>query len=143
MEGYVKGFLCGDVTVEDGKLVHRETPLYKREIKNRRVDEKGNKNALKATMLWFVGQGAMTHEDYGTFLKIKALRDSMFIIWLRSYGKGYRKIKLKCFRRFVIYTQNLIDGSLRACANYEGEQRYVAPRKLIVAPRCLPQSARG
>ena len=31
---------------------------------------------MKATMLWFVDEGAITHEDYEVFLRLKNLRNS-------------------------------------------------------------------
>lgn len=71
----VKGFLCREC-IEDGKLQCIETSQYKEKIKNRIVDQKGNKDALKATMLWLQDKGAMSEEDYSDFLKIKSIRNT-------------------------------------------------------------------
>lgn len=46
----------------------KKSEYYRQNILNRKVDENGNKNKLKATMLWFVDVGAITPEDYSLFL---------------------------------------------------------------------------
>lgn len=71
----VKSFLC-DLSIKDGKLNYRETPAYREKIKNRVVDQKGNKDVLKATMLWLQDEGAMTADDYSNFLEIKSIRNN-------------------------------------------------------------------
>lgn len=77
IEERVEAFLCDDYIAAQNnhlKCVHND--LYRKYIKNRPVDEKGNKNSLKATMLWYVDVGAITQKDYDTFLHLKKLRDS-------------------------------------------------------------------
>ena len=49
---------------------------YKRLIKNRVVDEDGNKNILKASLLWFVDEGAITMDEYEKFLEFKTRRNN-------------------------------------------------------------------
>ena len=71
----VKSFLC-DLGIKDGKLNYRETPVYREKIKNRVVDQKGNKDVLKATMLWLQDEGAMSEQDYSDFLEIKSIRNN-------------------------------------------------------------------
>jgi len=71
----VKHFLC-DWEIKDGKEVYTETSNYKKEIKNRVVDDKNNKDVLKATLLWFVDSGAITKLEYDVFLEIKSKRNS-------------------------------------------------------------------
>lgn len=53
----------------------KKSEYYRQNILNRKVDENGNKNKLKATMLWFVDLGAITPEDYSLFLNIKEARN--------------------------------------------------------------------
>lgn len=53
----------------------KKSEYYRQNILNRKVDENGNKNKLKATMLWFVDVGAITLEDYSLFLNIKEARN--------------------------------------------------------------------
>ena len=53
----------------------KKSEYYRQNILNRKVDENGNKNKLKATMLWFVDVGAITTEDYSLFLNIKEARN--------------------------------------------------------------------
>lgn len=47
----------------------KKSEYYRQNILNRKVDENGNKNKLKATMLWFVDVGAITPEDYSLISK--------------------------------------------------------------------------
>lgn len=60
-----------------------KSEYYRQNILNRKVDENGNKNKLKATMLWFVDVGAITPEDYSLFLNIKEARN----IYVRQLTK--------------------------------------------------------
>lgn len=53
----------------------KKSEYYRQNVLNRKVDENGNKNKLKATMLWFVDVGAITPEDYSLFLNIKEARN--------------------------------------------------------------------
>ena len=53
----------------------KKSEYYRQNILNRKVDENGNKNKLKATKLWFVDVGAITPEDYSLFLNIKEARN--------------------------------------------------------------------
>lgn len=53
----------------------KKSEYYRQNILNRKVDENGNKNKLKATMLWFVDVGAITPEDYSLSLNIKEARN--------------------------------------------------------------------
>ena len=53
----------------------KKSEYYRQNILNRKVVENGNKNKLKATMLWFVDVGAITPEDYSLFLNIKEARN--------------------------------------------------------------------
>lgn len=70
----LKSFLC-DWGVKDGKEYYIETDIYKTEIKNRIVDDKGNKDTTKSSFLWLIDNGAITKEDYQIFLDAKLLRN--------------------------------------------------------------------
>lgn len=76
VEERVESFLCNESHFENGNIRYVHNEEYKNLIKNRRVDELGNKNTLKATMLWFQSVGAITETDYDNFLRFKKLRDS-------------------------------------------------------------------
>ena len=72
----IKGFYWHSSTLqEDGSYKHEYDKEYYDLIKNRVVDDQGNKNALKASMLWFVDEGAISREEYELFLKIKEKRN--------------------------------------------------------------------
>lgn len=70
----VKAFLC-DIGVKDGEMIYIETGEYVSVIRNRIVDDKGNKDRTKASFLWLVDQGAITSVDYDKFLQIKKIRN--------------------------------------------------------------------
>lgn len=70
----LKSFLC-DWGVKDGKEYYSETDIYKTEIKNRIVDDKGNKDITKSSFLWLIDNGAITQADYQIFLDAKLLRN--------------------------------------------------------------------
>ena len=76
VEERVESFLCNECRFENGNIRYVHNEEYKNLIKNRRVDELGNKNTLKAAMLWFQSVGAITEADYNNFLRLKKLRDS-------------------------------------------------------------------
>ena len=72
----IKSFYCHRMTrKEDGTFEYEYDEEYVNLIKNRIVDDKGNKNPLKASVLWFVDAGAITMDDYELFLKIKEQRN--------------------------------------------------------------------
>ena len=70
----VKDFLC-DIEIKDGKLICKKTEEYNSEILNRIVDEKGNKDVIKASFLWLADNGAITDNDYKKFLALKGVRN--------------------------------------------------------------------
>lgn len=77
VEGHVESFLCNDAFLDNrGKLRYKPSKDYIEEIKKRSVDDKGNHNTLKSTMLWFVENGALSQDDYNLFLILKQLRNS-------------------------------------------------------------------
>lgn len=76
VEERVESFLCDECSFNDSGIRYKHSDEYKKIIKNRIVDDKNNKDRLKATMLWFVDMGAITKEDYEEFLRLKKLRNS-------------------------------------------------------------------
>lgn len=89
---HVEAFLCEEVHVnEEGKWKFKHSEEYIERIKTRIVDEKGNKNKLKATMLWFVDEGAITQDDYATFLELKELRHSFAHEMTKHIWEGLRE----------------------------------------------------
>lgn len=59
-----------------GYFAKRRRIKYQKRIKNRVVDKNGNRDTLKASMLWFSDVGAITEEQYEYFLHLKKLRNS-------------------------------------------------------------------
>lgn len=70
----LKTFLC-DLGIKNGKEYYSETEVYKKEIKNRIVDNKGKKNIVKSSFLWLIDNNAITKTDYQHFLDAKLLRN--------------------------------------------------------------------
>lgn len=75
--GRVESFLCFELDrFQNGKIKFKPSDIYKEDIKNKIVDEKGNKDILKATMLWFLDMKAITQDEYDLFLELKERRNS-------------------------------------------------------------------
>ena len=73
----VESFLSDGAAFDsEGNIRYKHTDTYRKAIKQRIVDEKGNKNELKAVMLWFVDVGAISMQEYEQFLKFKDFRNS-------------------------------------------------------------------
>lgn len=70
----VKNFLC-DIGIRDGKIFCEETDEYRRQIRKRMVDDKGNRDTTKASFLWLINHGAITSADFDKFLQIKQVRN--------------------------------------------------------------------
>ena len=70
----VKDFLC-DIGIRDGKIFCEETDEYRRQIRKRMVDDKGNRDTTKASFLWLIDHGAITSADFNSFLQIKQVRN--------------------------------------------------------------------
>lgn len=96
----VKAFLC-DLSIKDGKLNYRETTLYREKIKNRVIDQNGNKDALKATMLWLQDKGAMSAQDYSDFLQIKSIRNTYAHEMPRLIIEGVPLENIQCFFKLL------------------------------------------
>ena len=96
----VKAFLC-DLSIKDGKLNYRETTLYREKIKNRVIDQNGNKDALKATMLWLQDKGAMSAQDYSDFLQIKSIRNTYAHEMPRLIIEGAPLENIQCFFKLL------------------------------------------
>lgn len=76
IEENVESFLCANCELDTrGVLKLQKSEEFRKIILNRRVDDKGNKNSLKASMLWFVDANAISVEEYERFLFLKDLRD--------------------------------------------------------------------
>ena len=96
----VMGFLCTPC-LEDGKIKYKETPVYREIIKNRIVDAKGNKDVLRATMLWLQEAGAMSQQDYSDFLSIKSIRNSYAHEMARIILEGVPPDDIQWFSRLL------------------------------------------
>jgi len=89
-------FLC-DWRVENGKEVYSETKSYKELIKNRIVDDKGNKDKTKSSFLWFVDSSAITQADYETFLSAKEVRNKYAHELFNVILTGVSEAEVNCF----------------------------------------------
>ncbi|MBR4434523.1 MAG: hypothetical protein IKS90_00260 [Clostridia bacterium] len=83
----IKLLLC-DWGVKDGTEYVTETETYKSSIKNRIVDEFGNKDITKASFLLLKDWGAIDDTDYELFLKIKKNRNNFAHELFRVVLKG-------------------------------------------------------
>ncbi|HPM10945.1 MAG TPA: hypothetical protein PK941_10925 [Paludibacter sp.] len=73
----VESFLCFEIDrIQNGHIKYIHSDIYKEEIRNKIVDGKGNKDIIKATMLWFQENKAITQDEYNLFLELKDLRNS-------------------------------------------------------------------
>lgn len=73
----VEGFLSdGFESGEEGKIKCVHSEAYKRLIKEKAVDFRGNHDVVKATVLWFVEQHVIEKDDYETFLDLKKRRNA-------------------------------------------------------------------
>ena len=99
----LKSFLC-DSVIKDGKEYYFETDVYKNEIKNRIVDNKGNKDVTKSSFLWLVDNGAITQADYQCFIDAKLLRNKYAHELTSVIYQGIAETEIKLFfDMFEIY----------------------------------------
>lgn len=70
----IRDFLC-DIGIKNGEVFCNETEVYKSQIKQRVVDDYGNKDKTKASFLWLVDNRALSQEDYAKFLEVKTVRN--------------------------------------------------------------------
>ncbi len=74
VESQVKSLLC-DISIDNGEIIYKESKRYKDEIKNRIIDEQGNKNKLKASFHWLLDTNIISKQDYDDFLEMKKIRN--------------------------------------------------------------------
>ena len=99
----LKSFLC-DWGVKDGKEYYIETDIYKTEIKNRIVDDRGNKDITKSSFLWLIDNGAITKVDYQIFLDSKLLRNKYAHELTSVIYQGVDESEIKLFfNMFEVY----------------------------------------
>ncbi len=99
----LKSFLC-DWGVKDGKEYYIETDIYKTEIKNRIVDDRGNKDITKSSFLWLIDNGAITQVDYQIFLDSKLLRNKYAHELTSVIYQGVDESEIKLFfNMFEVY----------------------------------------
>lgn len=97
----VHDFLC-NLSVEENKIKYTETPEYKSKIKNKKVDENGNKNITKASFIWLTDNKAISYDDYECFLRIKQLRNSYAHELLQKVIQGVSKDEIDCFVKMIL-----------------------------------------
>lgn len=98
VESHVESFFCNDAFLDkNGKIRYKPSEEYVEEIKNRSVDDKGNHNTLKSTMLWFV-------ENSATTSAAAAMRFVPPITMWRAVRKPYRRLLLHFWKAQVLKT---------------------------------------
>ncbi len=107
VEDAIKSFLCHE-QIEDGKLTYAETSEYRKKIKNRIVDDKGNKNITKASFLWLVENGAISEEDYRCFLQAKDIRNRYAHELFRMVCEGVPEEDVKHFFNFYAVYNKIV-----------------------------------
>ncbi len=96
----VHALLC-DWKVENGKEVYIESEAYRSKIKNRIVDNKGNKDKTKASFLWFVDYSAISQEDYRVILNAKEIRNRYAHELFNVILTGVSEMEINCFFQIV------------------------------------------
>lgn len=101
----IKGFYTtGFEKSEDGTIREILLPAYKEKIKNRIVDNKGNKDELKASVLWLVDHEAFSMQDYEAFLKMKEQRNLFAHQLTEVVVRGCSEEEIKLFfDMFALY----------------------------------------
>lgn len=109
VEENVKFFLC-HICIESGKLEFVETKKYKDEIKNKAVDDKGNKNKTKASFLFLVDCGIISSDDYSLFEELHVKRNKyvheMFSVILEDIEKEEIELFFKMLNLYDKITKN-------------------------------------
>lgn len=90
----IKSLLC-NYSIIDGQEHWDETETYKNTIRNRIVDNKGNKDLTKASFLWLVDDGAISQDEYYRFLEIKAIRNRFAHELTATIFEGVSEIEVK------------------------------------------------
>lgn len=104
----VESFLCFEiVSVHNGKIKYKHNDSYKEEVKNKIVDEKGNKDITKATMLWFLDLGAINQDEYELFLGLKSLRNSFVHDMADHVWKGVSEDDIQSLTSLFILSAKL------------------------------------
>ena len=109
VEENIKDLLC-HISVKSGKLEIVETKKYKDEIKNKAVDDKGNKNKTKASFLFLVDCGIISSEDYNLFEELHIKRNKyvheMFSVILDDIEKEEIDLFFKMLNLYDKITKN-------------------------------------
>lgn len=105
IEERIKCFFCIEtLKIENGKITAEENEKYRRVIKNRKVDDKGNKNILKSSMLWLKDNGAINDDDYNIFTKAKEQRHLFAHELMACLFQGITEEEFKLFiELFALY----------------------------------------
>ncbi len=95
-----KIWLCDDC-MEESEWVQIESDEYKKLIKNRIVDDKGNKDITKASFLWFVDKYVFSADEYTDFLAIKKKRNDIAHELLLLISEGFTEEDYKLFGKLI------------------------------------------
>ncbi|MCM1043287.1 MAG: hypothetical protein NC350_03650 [Corallococcus sp.] len=97
----VQAFFCNGFHTVDGKVEMKYSREYYTKIKNRIVDEKGNKDELKASFLFLQDNGIISKEDYDFFLEAKQIRNKFTHEMLETIFQGVEKKHIKLLYQMV------------------------------------------
>ncbi len=98
VEDRIKCLFCNEtIGTENNRITSKENEEYIRVIKNRIVDDKGNKDTLKSLMIWLKDNGAINEDDYAVFLKAKKQRNIFAHELMESIFHGITEKECKMF----------------------------------------------
>lgn len=97
----VRYFYCTGFYYEDEKYHDYIDDAYYGEVKNRIVDDKGNKDTTKASFLWLQDWGIIDQEDYSLFLKVKEIRNDYAHEMLQFIVDGVDESRIENFVKMV------------------------------------------
>lgn len=94
----LNGFFCDGFETDDhGKVTMIQSPRYKKDILDRK-DDSGNKvGPLKATLLWFQENGAITDDDIKRFYEIREQRNIYVHELTHCLLKGFSSDEVSTF----------------------------------------------
>ena len=102
----IRSLLC-DLSINEGNECWKETEHYKREIRNRVVDTKGNKDITKASFLWLIDNDAISTADYDRFIEIKSIRNKYAHELISVIFEGVSEAEVKLLFDMIALLQKI------------------------------------
>lgn len=105
----VRGMYIYGIHYEDGKYKEDIDNEYITDIKNRIVDDKGNKNIVKASFLKLKDWDIIDETDYELFVESKEQSNTFAHDMLSIIGKGVSKAQIEIFKKMVELYKKIIN----------------------------------